>query len=177
MLANLSKSQFMAILGGIYEKTPWVAEQYWQSFVHNQEKWDNFAETNAEMQKIVKNSDASLRLKILQSHPELVGKLALAGKLTAESTREQAGAGLNQCSPDEFQEFQTLNSQYNEKFGFPFIVAVSGKSRLEILQIFKSRVNNDYDAEFQEAMAQVYKIAEIRLKQVFENPETQTNKG
>ena len=101
---------------------------------------------------------------VLRAHPDLAGKLAQSGALTEESTSEQAGAGLDQCSAAEFKEFTDLNTIYREKFGFPFILAVKGRHRTEILQNFRDRVPNDIATEFREALNQVHQIAKMRLE-------------
>ena len=100
----------------------------------------------------------------LRAHPELAGKLAVAGGLTVESTAEQAGAGLDRCSPEEFARFTELNDQYGAKFGHPFIIAVRGLDRAAILAAFETRVNNDPSTEFATALAEVHKIARLRLE-------------
>jgi OHCU decarboxylase len=97
------------------------------------------------------------------AHPELAGKAAVRGALTAESTHEQAGAGLNQCSPEEFAQLTALNAAYNAKFGFPFILAVKGHDRASILREFVRRIGNDRATEFEEALAQVARITRLRL--------------
>jgi len=104
-------------------------------------------------------------LEILNSHPEL----AVAKKLTSESKSEQASAKLNECSDEEYEEFKKLNIEYKEKFGFPFIIAVKGKNKNEILNNFKKRIQNDLNSEFIEAKNQVKKIASFRLKDILSN--------
>ena len=99
---------------------------------------------------------------ILNSHPEL----AVAKKLTMESKSEQAGAKLNDCSAEEFEEFKKLNLEYKNKFGFPFIIAVKGKNKNEILNNFRQRILNDIEGEFEEAKNQVKKIATFRLNEI-----------
>ncbi len=101
-------------------------------------------------------------LEILNSHPEL----AVAKKLTSESKSEQASAKLNECSNDEYEEFKKLNLEYKKKFNFPFIIAVKGKNKNEILNNFRQRILNDVEIEFQEAKKQVKKIASFRLKEI-----------
>jgi 2-oxo-4-hydroxy-4-carboxy-5-ureidoimidazoline decarboxylase len=98
------------------------------------------------------------------AQPERAGTLAVAGGLTAESTAEQAGAGLDRCSPKEFARFTELNDQYGAKFGHPFIIAVRGLGRAAILAAFETRVNNDLATEFATALAEVHKIARLRLE-------------
>jgi OHCU decarboxylase len=103
------------------------------------------------------------RLAVLRAHPDLAGKLAIAGELTEDSRKEQAGAGLDRLSADEHARFTTLNDAYVEKFGFPFIIAVKGLQKNDILGAFETRINNDRDTEFATACAQVERIALLRL--------------
>jgi 2-oxo-4-hydroxy-4-carboxy-5-ureidoimidazoline decarboxylase len=103
------------------------------------------------------------QLKLVRAHPELAGKAAVRGELTAESTREQAGAGLDQCSPEEFARLQSLNTRYNEKFGFPFILAVRGYDRHGIIDAFAKRVDNDHATELRASLEQIHRIAGFRL--------------
>ncbi|MDB5802501.1 MAG: decarboxylase [Rhodocyclales bacterium] len=104
-------------------------------------------------------------MKLARAHPELAGKAAVRGELTEESTREQAGARLDACSPAEFERLQQLNAAYREKFGFPFIIAVRGLDRTQIIEQFSTRVLNDNEAEFQEALRQIERIAALRLQE------------
>ena len=104
------------------------------------------------------------QLALLRAHPELAGKLALRKELTAESLSEQASARLDQCSSEEFARFTALNTQYNAKFGFPFIIAVRGLQRADILAAFERRISNGAEDEFRTALDQVQKIARLRLE-------------
>ena len=108
------------------------------------------------------NCEEEYILQILNSHPELV----VEKKLTKDSLKEQSGVNLNQCSIDEFEEFQKLNIEYKKKFGFPFIIAVKGKNKIDILKNFRQRILNDVKSEFQEAKKQVAKIATFRLNDI-----------
>ena len=112
-----------------------------------------------------KGSDDQKRSLIL-SHPDLAGKLALAGTLTVDSTQEQASAGLDRLSPDELARFTKLNDAYRARFGFPFIVAVKGKSKSDILAAFERRLANDADAETRTALAEIDRIAALRLEDI-----------
>ncbi len=103
-------------------------------------------------------------MALLRAHPDLAGKLAVAGELTAASAAEQEGAGLAACTADEFERFQTLNVAYRERFGCPFIVAVAGYHRTAVLEIFERRLGNDRDTELREALEQVHRIALLRLQ-------------
>ncbi len=102
-------------------------------------------------------------MQVLRAHPDLAGRLAIAGGLTADSKAEQASAGLDRLTPEEHQRFTTLNAIYTDKFGFPFIIAVKGLTKTDILSAFESRVDNGVDQEFETAAAEVEKIALLRL--------------
>ena len=106
------------------------------------------------------------QLALLRAHPDLAGRLAMAGGLTVHSASEQARAGLDQCTPEEFARFTALNDAYKMKFGFPFIMAVKGKSRGEILAAFEARSTNDAVSEFRAALDEVHKIALFRLREL-----------
>tara|TARA_Y100000590_G_scaffold352691_1_gene405359 strand:- start:315 stop:809 length:495 start_codon:yes stop_codon:yes gene_type:complete len=156
-LNKLNKSEFISIFGNVFEKTQWIAEKAFDSIPYN-----NFDELTLRMIEIYSNSESENHLIILNSHPEL----AVEKKLTEESKQEQNSANLNQCSDKEFNEFKKLNLNYKTKFGFPFIIAVKGKNRIEILESFRKRINNSIETEFEEAKEQVKKIALLRLKDI-----------
>ena len=150
---------FIARYGGVYEHSPWVAEQV-AAFATNVDDASTLA---ALMADCVDNAAAEQQLELIRAHPDLAGKAQVAGELTPESTAEQAGAGLDQCSPEEFERFQALNAAYWEKYGFPFVMAVRGHDRASILAAFTSRLENDYDLEFETALVEIHKIARLRL--------------
>ena len=104
------------------------------------------------------------KLKLIRNHPDLAGPASRSRDLTASSRSEQTGAGLDRCTPEEFQRFQELNAAYKKKFAFPFILAVAGKNRHDILAAFESRIENDKETEFRTALAEIDKIARIRLR-------------
>ena len=141
--------------GGVYEHSRWIAEA---AAVDGAP-----ADPAAAMRAVVEAAPREAQLALLCAHPDLSGRLAVAGELTADSAQEQAGAGLDRCSPAEFAEFQTLNAQYRERFGFPFILAVRGYNRSSILAAFRRRVCNDHQEEFREALNQVHRIAALRI--------------
>lgn len=155
----LDRAAFLARYGGVYEHSPWIAAAVWDKGAAT----DDAEALARAMAAEVESADAPARLTLLRAHPDLAGKLALRGELTAESTSEQAGAGLDQCSPEEFDAFQNLNAAYRERFGFPFILAVKGHDRAGILAAFRRRVSNDREAELREALDQVHRIARLRL--------------
>ncbi len=160
--SQLDQPCFVARYGGIYEHSPWVAER---AFAEGLDKSDDTAEGLARrMRRIVEAAGEPAWLPLLRAHPELAGKLAVAGALTAESASEQASAGLDRCSEAEFASFHALNALYAERFGFPFIIAVRGLSRAEILAAFEARAGNSRDVEMRTALDQVHKIARLRLE-------------
>jgi 2-oxo-4-hydroxy-4-carboxy-5-ureidoimidazoline decarboxylase len=157
-LGAFSRDAFVSTLGGIFEHSPWVAERAWE---HRP-----FADVEAlhrAMREAVDAADPSLQLALIDAHPELAGKAAIRGELTSESTREQSGAGLDQCSPEEFAELQALNRAYRDTFGFPFILAVRGYDRAGIIEHMRRRVRHDRTSEIRESLAQIYRIARFRL--------------
>ena len=152
----------MTQFGGIYEHSPWVAATIWSEGLGPDDR--QLLLFAARMQAIVEAAGHDRQLALLRAHPELAGKLAIAGNLTAESSAEQAGAGLDACSADEFARFQTLNTRYGAAFGHPFIIAVRGLTRGDILAAFEQRVTNDPATEFATALAEVHKIARLRVE-------------
>ncbi len=156
----MNKEQFVDIFGGIYEHSSWVAEA---AFAQGVKEPINREQLLSVFRAQVEASGVEAQLVLLRAHPDLAGKLAMSGELTAESTAEQAGAGIDQCTPEEFERFQTLNTEYVERFGFPFIMAVKGFDRHQILSAFEERVNNDKQTEFSTALTQVHRIAELRI--------------
>ena len=159
---NGDRAAFMDALGGIYEHSPWVAEGAWDEAPFR----DKQALADA-MERAMRAAGRDEQLALIRAHPDLAGKLALAGELTAESTSEQASAGLDQCSAEELAAFTALNARYKERFGFPFIMAVKGCHRAEILDAFRRRVENPRDTEFGEALDQIARIARLRLDALF----------
>jgi OHCU decarboxylase len=160
----MNREEFVDRYGGVFEHSPWVAEGAWDAGLDG--RAENAADLHACMCTVLRAAPREKQLAVLLAHPDLAGKLAVAGQLTAESTSEQAGAGLDQCSPGEFGKFQALNAAYREKFGFPFIIAVKGLTRGEILSAFGERAGNDLETEFAAALRQVERIALLRLEQM-----------
>ncbi len=157
----MNKQQFLDIFGGVYEASPWVADAVWPRV--QKAEADELSALRALMRAAVDEAGSERQLALIRAHPELAGRAAIAGEMTDESNSEQKGAGLDQCSPEEFAEFMTLNERYNEKFGFPFIIAVKGHDRKSILLAFRQRIDNDADKEFAAAIEQIHRIAAIRL--------------
>jgi OHCU decarboxylase len=153
-------SDFVEKYGGIYEHSSWVAEEAAQ-FVADAEDMETIA---AVMADCVDNASVEKQLELIRAHPDLAGKAQIAGELTAESTSEQTSAGLDKCSAEEFERFQSLNRAYHEKFAFPFVMAVRNASRADILEAFAARLDNDADVEFETALVEIHKIARLRLE-------------
>ena len=154
---KLSKPDFISIFGNIFEKTEWIAQKSYDS-----KPYKNYEEFFLKMMEIFENTNKENHLKILNAHPDL----AVEKKLTKDSKNEQKNASLNQCTSEEFIEFKKLNEKYKVKFGFPFIIAVKGKNKEEILNIFRQRITNNINLEFEEAKRQVKKIASFRLSEI-----------
>ena len=154
---SLDKSEFLSIFGNVFEKSKWVSEK-----VFDQKPFKNLESFVSEIIGIYENSDNKTVLEILNLHPEL----AVEKKLTTESEFEQSKANLKQCTPEEFDQFKKLNIEYKKKFNFPFIIAVKGKNKNQILNYFRERIRNSPDEEFLEAKKQVKKIATFRLEEI-----------
>jgi OHCU decarboxylase len=153
-------SNFVDKFGGVYEHSRWVAEEA-ESIVADAEDMETIAMVMADC---VDNAAVEKQLALIRAHPDLAGKAQIAGELTADSTSEQASAGLDQCSIEEYERFQSLNEAYRDKFGFPFVMAVRNSSLAEILDAFGGRLENDPDVEFETALAEIHKIARLRLE-------------
>ncbi|MET3601626.1 2-oxo-4-hydroxy-4-carboxy-5-ureidoimidazoline decarboxylase [Martelella mangrovi] len=158
----ISRAEFVSRFGGVFEYSPFIAERaYDQGLVSEPLTASGVHDALCTVFRAA--SDAE-RLGVLRKHPDLAGKLAVSGDLTEESRREQAGAGLDRLTPEEHTEFTELNSAYIEKFQFPFIIAVSGLNKDDILAAFKSRIDNSAEEELATACLQVEKIAGFRLQ-------------
>ena len=163
-----ARADFVERFGGVFEHSPFIAERAYDAgllFVPLTAKGIHNG-----LVQIFRKASHEERLGILRAHPDLAGKLAIAGGLTEESRKEQAGAGLDRLSPQEHARFTELNTAYTQKFGFPFIIAVKGLTRDDILAAFETRVDNGTQEEFDTAAAQVEKIALLRLNALL--PET-----
>ncbi len=156
---SASENEFMAKLGSIYEHSPWVAEQ-----VLTSRPFDDLVQLQTSMASAVKQASDEQKLSLLRAHPELAGREAEKGQLTADSRKEQGRAGLDQCSPEELAIIRDCNQRYREKFGFPFIIAVSGLNRQQIIDAMQKRLNHTAAEEFATALNEVDKIAWIRLQ-------------
>jgi len=160
--SSLDRDAFVAAFADIYEHSPWVAEQAYDQGVD--ETLDVIEGLHQRMADILLGADRETQLALINAHPDLAGKAAVRGELTASSTSEQAGAGIQQCTAEEFDRFTTLNEAYKAKFGFIFIMAVKGSNRHQILAAFEERMHNSPEQEFTRALAEINKIALFRLQ-------------
>jgi 2-oxo-4-hydroxy-4-carboxy-5-ureidoimidazoline decarboxylase len=159
----MDRAAFVVKFGGIFEKSPWVAEKAWEK-----RPFASVDDMHAAMVAVANNAPAPQQLALLQSHPDLAGKEAHAGTMTASSVTEQASAGLNALPPDEFAELSKLNAAYKAKFGFPFIIAVRMYTKEGIFFEFKRRLQNDTQTEFANDLQNVYIITRLRLNKLLD---------
>ena len=162
--SQLSREAFVAAFADIYEHSPWVAEKAYDLGLDS--SVDQIETLHQRMSDLLLSADHASQLALINAHPDLAGKAAVQGQLTEASTHEQAGAGIHQCTAEEFQRFTELNEAYKAKFKFPFIMAVKGSDRHQILAAFETRIHNPADVEFTCALAEINKIALFRLRQL-----------
>lgn len=163
-LGKMDRESFVAALGEVFENSAWIPEAAWEA--------GPFAGSEAlhrEMVRVVAEAGRARQLALVRAHPDLAGKAALAGELGADSRREQAGAGLDECSPEELARFHQLNDAYQARFGFPFVMAVKGKDKAVVLEAFAARLANDAEAELARALAEIARIAGFRLADLVED--------
>jgi 2-oxo-4-hydroxy-4-carboxy-5-ureidoimidazoline decarboxylase len=158
-LNAMPKADFVACLGAIYEHSPWVAEQ-----AAEERPFTGRKHLADRMRAAVESAEDSAKLALIRAHPDLAGKLARAGKLTEESSREQAGLGLDRLEDEEFERFSTLNTRYRERFGFPFVICVRLTDKAGILAAFERRLEHHAAEEMSEALVQIHHIARLRLE-------------
>ncbi|MBI5925772.1 MAG: 2-oxo-4-hydroxy-4-carboxy-5-ureidoimidazoline decarboxylase [Aquabacterium sp.] len=161
------RDSFVALLDGVYEHSPWIADAAW-----SQRPFKTIPQLKYTLAQVVRQSGEERQKGLIRAHPELAGKAAVAGQLTAESTNEQSRAGLTHCTAQEFARLQQLNADYNARFGWPFILAVRGPrglglTREQIIDTFARRLDNPADFELAECLRNIHRIAEIRLHDKF----------
>lgn len=164
-LNSLPQEQFVRLLGGIFEHSAWVAEQ-----VAPMRPFDHIDNLHQAMVDRIVDAGADAQMALIRAHPELAGKAAVRGELTPESTSEQRGAGLDQCTTEEYSTLTALNQAYREKFGFPFILAVRGHDRQSVIGEFKRRLALSPSDETAESLEQIYKIGRFRLDDLIRKP-------
>ncbi|MCK6424549.1 MAG: 2-oxo-4-hydroxy-4-carboxy-5-ureidoimidazoline decarboxylase [Burkholderiaceae bacterium] len=169
-LHRADRGEFVRLLDGIYEHSPWIPERAFArrpagGFVH-------LAQLERALVEVVREASEAEQLGLIRAHPELAGKAMVANTLTAESTGEQSRAGLTACTPEEFARLQALNAEYNQRFGWPFILAVRGPrgeglTRQQIISTFERRCHGTREFEFAECLRHIHRIAQIRLNEKF----------
>jgi 2-oxo-4-hydroxy-4-carboxy-5-ureidoimidazoline decarboxylase len=162
-LNELDEKKFVQIVGPVFEHSPWIVEETW-----TKKPFANFENLQLALCETVKNSGVEKQLALIRAHPDLVGRAALAGTLTSASTNEQAGAGLNKLSPEEILLFQKNNTTYREKFGFPFVICARLNKKEAILAGFERRLKNSREQEIKTALEEIFKIAELRLRDLID---------
>lgn len=158
LLNQMDQDDFVVVCGGLFEHSPWVAARtwYWRPFA-------SLAELHERLCWTMKTAPLEQQLSLITAHPDLVGRLAREGRLTHESTREQAAAGLSNLSASEIEQFERHNSAYRHQFGFPFIICARENKKEAILAAFPVRLKNDRSAEISTALGEIGKIARLRL--------------
>jgi OHCU decarboxylase len=156
----MQRDEFIIRYGGIYEHSPWVAEETFGDDL-DPAATNSLAVCFAEC---VDNASRDRRLALIRAHPDLAGRAAISGELTDESTEEQSSAGIDQCTAEEFAQFQDMNKRYKMKFEFPFVMAVRDSNRAAILSAFEERLQNSSEEEFERAIEEIHQIARLRLE-------------
>jgi 2-oxo-4-hydroxy-4-carboxy-5-ureidoimidazoline decarboxylase len=153
-----SREAFVAACGGFFEHSPWVAERAWDA-----RPFASLADLHRKMCAAIRDASPEEQLALIRAHPDLVGRLAKEGRLTRESTAEQAAAGLTALSADEAAAFERYNAAYRERFGFPFVICVRENRKDAILSAFPLRLENSRDREVETALREVGQIARLRM--------------
>jgi 2-oxo-4-hydroxy-4-carboxy-5-ureidoimidazoline decarboxylase len=159
-----SDADFVRTLGGIYEHSDWVPQR-----LIEQRPFPDWKNLRIAMRDVVENASHLEKLALIRAHPDLAGKLARAGQLTAESAKEQAGLGLDRLTDEEYELFQRQNECYRERFGFPFIICARLTTKRGVLDAFEKRLENSADEEISQALTQIHEIARLRLEDLSEN--------
>ncbi len=160
-LNALDRAGFVSTLGHLFEHSPWVADETWPH-----RPFRDKAHLHAELCATMRKADRERLLALIRAHPDLAGRLAQQRQLTAESTREQASAGLDALTAEELAHFQAMNARYRQRFGFPFIICARLNAKATILTAMESRVESTPDTEFSAALGEIEKIACLRLTDV-----------
>jgi 2-oxo-4-hydroxy-4-carboxy-5-ureidoimidazoline decarboxylase len=156
---SLARDGFIAVIGPVFEHSPWIAEVTWEK-----RPFTSVERLQHELCATVDRAGKAKQLALIRAHPDLVGKLALAGQLTKESTGEQASAGLDRLSLEEIALFQSQNAAYKEKFGFPFVICARLNKKAAIIAGFEQRLTHSREEEIRAALAEICKIAGLRLR-------------
>ena len=161
LVNSLAQDDFVRLIGPVFEHSPWIADAAWE-----RRPFANLDQLHRALCQTVAAAGQEKQLALIRAHPDLVGRAALAGTLTAASTGEQASAGLNQLSPEEVALFQQHNRAYQEKFGFPFVICARLNKKEAIVSAFPVRLSHSREEEIKTALEEIYKIAYLRLKDI-----------
>lgn len=161
---DLSKDEFVARFGSLYEHSPWVAEE-----AYGARPFGSLDGLHGAMVRAVDAAPEERRLELIRAHPDLAGKAAMTGDLTPESTREQTSAGLDRLTPEEFEAFTNTNREYRERFAFPLIFAVREHTKESIMKSAEARLENPLTEEIETALGEISKIARLRLEDLVED--------
>lgn len=156
---SLSHARFVEVFGSLFEGSPWIVERAWSS-----RPWEDLDRLHRALCAVMYGARQEEKEALIRAHPDLVDEAALAGTLTAESTREQAAAGLDRLSPEERATFTSLNKEYRERFGFPFVICARENKKESIVAGFAARLHNTRDQEIGAALIEIAKIARLRLR-------------
>lgn len=162
-LERADRAAFVAALGGVFEHSPWIAEAAWE-----RRPFGSRAALHRVMVGIVRAAGRERQLALIRGHPELGGAAALAGTLSDASNREQGSAGLGTAGAEELARLRELNRRYRETFGFPFVMAVKGRASADIVAAFGERLAQPQEVEFERALQEIARIAELRLEALVE---------
>ena len=169
---ELDKEGFVQKFGSLYEHSPWVAEQAW-----HERPFDGLSGLRRAFQSAMYDAPTERQLNLIRAHPDLAGKAAIEGELTPESTQEQASAGLDRLSPEEYEALNGLNNAYREKFGFPLIFAVREHTKETILSGAEARLEHSRSEEIETALGEIAKIADLRLQDLLEPDHNEGRRG
>jgi 2-oxo-4-hydroxy-4-carboxy-5-ureidoimidazoline decarboxylase len=158
-LNALGRYDFVHLIGPVFEHSPWIAESAWA-----QRPFANWDDLLLALHATVGGAGEEKQLSLIRDHPDLAGRAAVTGSLTRESAKEQAGSGLDRLSPEEIMLFTRLNAAYREKFGFPFVICARLNKKEAMLAGFESRLKNTRETEVKTALEEIFKIAELRLR-------------
>ena len=158
---SLSREEFVRVVGPIFEHSPWIAEA-----ASAARPFEDLDHMHRALCQTVENADPEQKLALIRAHPDLVGRAALTGSLTSQSSSEQKQAGLTSLTAEEIQQFQRFNAHYREKFGFPFVICARLNKKAAILDGFARRVQNSREQEIKTALEEISKIAYLRLKDI-----------
>jgi len=163
-LNSCSRDEFVSAVGSVFEHSPWIAAATWA-----QKPFAGVAQLHAALCETVRCAGEEKQLALIRAHPDLVGRTARAGALTRESANEQAGAGLNRLSAEEFAWFQKNNAAYRDKFGFPFVICARLNKKEAMVKGLTARLLNSREQEIKTALEEIFKIAEFRLRDLIAN--------